>query len=131
MRWICLLLPVALTAAAPVPSRPPQEQAEAPRTCFWPSEVTSFSSGGADLARVHISRRETWELTLARGCPNVDWAQEIAIRPRGGDRVCTGRPAELIVPDASGRSARNCLVTGIRLLSSEEAAAAVGLGAKP
>jgi len=123
MRWSCLLLPVLFTAASPALSGPKQSG----RTCFWPSEVTSFSSSGApDRALVHISRRETWELTLARGCPNVDWAQRIAIRPRGGDRVCVGRPAELIVPTASGRSGQSCRVTNVRLLSPEEAAAANG-----
>ncbi len=118
MRWICLLLAAALGTAAP-PAQP-----QAGRSCFWPSEVTGFSSSAPNRALVHIGTRETWELTLSPGCAGVDWAMNIGIKARGGQRICPGRHADLVIPDPGGRSAQSCLVRGIRKLSPAEAAAA-------
>jgi hypothetical protein len=92
------------------------------RQCFWASQVTGLSDAGPDRAVVRIGFRETWELTLSPGCPDVDWAMKIGIVSHGGERICTDRPAELIVPSASGSSSR-CLVRSIRKLSPAEAAA--------
>ena len=90
------------------------------RACFRASEVTSFSDAGPDRALVRIGRRETWELTLSPGCPEVDWAMRIGIRSRGGERICTGANAELLVPDASETGMQRCLVRGVRKLEPEE-----------
>jgi hypothetical protein len=117
---LLLLLPAVGCASSPqVPAA-----ASGGRECFWASQVTSFSDAGEDRALVHIGTRETWELTLSRGCPDVDWAMRIGIRARGGERICRGRPAELLVPDASGSGLQRCQVRSVRKLSPEEAAAA-------
>ncbi|MGK6319425.1 DUF6491 family protein [Sphingomonas sp. DT-204] len=92
------------------------------RECFWASQVTGFGDAGPDRALVRVGARETWELTLSPGCPDVDWAMRIGIRSRAGERICPGRPAELLVPDASGL--RSCLVRQVRKLTPEQAAAA-------
>lgn len=126
MRRICLLLPVLFVAAACSPERPVPAAAAADRECFWGSQVTGFSDAGPDRAILNIGQRESWELTLAPGCPDVDWAMKIGIRARGGDRVCPGRPADLFVPNASGSGMRRCLVQTVRKLSPEEAAAVRG-----
>lgn len=129
MHRFCLLLPpLALTLACTGPSdgQPAASAAAQPRQCFWASEVTGFSNAGPDTALVHISRRETWELSLSPGCPDVDWAMKIGIVSRGSQRICSGRDAELLVPSASGRGAQRCLVRNVRLLSPEEADAARG-----
>ena len=89
------------------------------RSCFRASEVTSFSDAGPDRALVKIGRRETWELTLAPGCPHVNWAMRIGIRSRGGERICTGANAELLVPDASETGTQRCVVSDVRQLPSE------------
>lgn len=126
MRRICLLLPAVLASAACAAQPPANATARAGQACFWPSEITGFSDAGPDRALVSIGTRETWELTLSPGCPDVDWAMKIGIKSRGGERICPGRPAELLVPNASGSSFRGCLVRSIRRLSPEEAAAARG-----
>ncbi len=118
---LLLLLPAAAGCA---PNPQTGETPAASRECFWASQVTSFSDAGEDRALVHIGTRETWELTLSRGCPDVDWAMRIGIRARGGERICRGRPAELLVPDASGTGLQRCQVRSVRKLSPEEAAAA-------
>jgi|SRR5688500_14905326 hypothetical protein len=90
------------------------------RSCFRSSEVTSFSDAGPDRALVKIGRRETWELTLSPGCPDVNWAMRIGIRSRGGERICTGANAELLVPNASETGMQRCLVSDVRQLPPEE-----------
>jgi hypothetical protein len=110
---------LAVGAAAPAP----EQGSKRAQQCFWPSEVSGFSDAGPDRALVRIGTREIWELTLSPGCPDVNWAMRIGIQPRGGQRVCIGRPAELIVPDAGG-AGRRCLVRQVRKLSRAEAESA-------
>jgi hypothetical protein len=125
MYRICLppLVLVLVTACSP---GQPAIAHQTGRECFWGSQVTGFSDAGPDRAILNIGQRESWELTLAAGCPDVDWALKIGIRSRGGDRICPGRPAELFVPNASGSGMRRCLVQNVRKLSPEEAAAVRG-----
>jgi hypothetical protein len=122
MRRFHPLLFIALIAGAPSPVSSDTTRKSA-RACFWSSEVTGFTDAGPDRAILNIGARESWELTLSPGCPDVDWALRISVRARGGERICTGRPVELLVPEPGGRS-RACLVRSVRLLSGEEAAAA-------
>lgn len=125
MRRSCPSPIVLLALAACAPERP-TAVSTADRQCFWGSQVTGFSDAGPDRAILNIGQRESWELTLGPGCPDVNWALNIGIRSRGGDRICLGRPAELFVPNASGSGMRRCLVQHVRKLSPEEAAAVRG-----
>lgn len=122
MRQFCVLLTAMLaTAAAPAATAP-----KAPQQCFWASQVSGFSDAGPSRALIRIGAREMWELTLSPGCPHVDWAMRIGIRSRTGERICPGRPAELLVPNASESGFQRCLVRSIRKLSPAEAKAAQG-----
>jgi hypothetical protein len=112
MRTLWLILPIAASGCAPRAAD--GAAASPPRACFWSSEVTGFADAGPGRAILNSGGRDSWELTLAPGCSNVDWALQIGIRARGGQQICPGRPAELIVPDASGTGARTCLVRSIR-----------------
>lgn len=94
--------------------------------CFYPSQVGGFQPAGDDRAIVRVGFRQAWELTLSPGCPSVDWATNIILRPRGGERVCPGRPVDMLVPEAGGRAYRRCLVNDVRRLSDEERAKAFG-----
>ncbi|HEX8414473.1 MAG TPA: DUF6491 family protein [Sphingomicrobium sp.] len=129
MRRLILLACSTLAGCTATPGVPPGDQAagtaQVGRQCFWASSVTGFSDAGPNRALVNIGQRETWELTLSPGCPDVNWAMRIGIAARGGDRICEGRPAELLVPSATGRM-QNCLVRSVRKLSVAEAAAARG-----
>ncbi|WP_343519746.1 DUF6491 family protein [Sphingomonas sp.] len=125
MRPILTLLPVAILSASCAADQP-ATASSAQRECFWGSQVTGFSDAGPDRAILNIGQRESWELTLGAGCPDVDWALRIGIRARSGDRICPGRPAELLIPNASGSGFQRCLVQIVRKLSLEEAAAARG-----
>lgn len=120
-------LAFAGAACAIVPNGAGTQNAQGAPQCFWASSVSGFSDAGPDRALVRIGQQEMWELTLSPGCPDVDWAMRIGIVSRGGSqRICTDRPAELVVPSASGSSSQRCLVRNIRKLSPAEAAAARG-----
>ncbi len=110
------LVPLVLAGCAADRASPDR----AAGACFWPSQVTGFSDAGPQKAVLRAGSQQMWELTLQNGCPDVDWALSIGIRSRGGQQVCPGRPAELVVPEVSGRGGRTCLVTNIRPLSPEE-----------
>jgi len=121
MLRVCALaafVPLSACAAAPNTAAAAQDS----RSCFWASAVTSFSDAGPDRALVKIGRRETWELTLSPGCPDINWAMRIGIRSRGGERICTGANAELLVPDAGGSQMQRCLVRNVRKLAPESGA---------
>lgn len=116
----------ATAACTNAPLSPSAQSAQIAAQCFWASSISGFSDAGPDKALVRIGAQEMWELTLSPGCPDVNWAMKIGIVSRGSQRICTGRPAELIVPSASGSSSQRCLVSNVRKLSPQEAAAARG-----
>jgi hypothetical protein len=99
------------------------------RECFFSSQVSGFKDDGQDRVLVRIGFREGYALTLAAGCPPVNLATSIGIVARGGGRICTGRPAELVVPRASGTGSQRCLVSDVRKLSETELA--TGWGRQP
>ena len=114
MRPMLIVLAPLLGLAACAPNRP-VAAAQAARQCFWSSEVTSFGDAGPKRIIANVYNQEKWELTLANGCPNANWAMKIGIVSRGSQEICTDAPAELLVPSAGG-GAQRCLVTGIRKL---------------
>ena len=72
-----------------------------------------------DTAYVHVGARDMYRLELSGVCHNIDWAQRIAIRARGGGSwVCRGHDAELVVPSPVGTE--RCLVTDVTRLSEAE-----------
>jgi len=114
MRRMLIVLAPFLGLAACAPNRS-VAAAQAARQCFWSSEVTSFGDAGPKRIIANVYNQEKWELTLANGCPNANWAMKIGIISRGSQEICTDAPAELLVPLAGG-GAQHCLVTGIRKL---------------
>lgn len=126
MRCYLVLVPLAFATACTAAPPDTVSTAQAARECFFASSVTGFSDAGPDKAIVNIGSRESWELTLSGGCPDVDYAMKIGIVSRGSQRICSGRHAELIVPSASGSGAKRCLVRSVRKLSSAEADAVRG-----
>ena len=116
---------LATSSCTNAPFAPSARTAQDAAQCFWASSISGFSDAGPDKALVRIGTQEMWELTLSPGCPDVNWAMRIGIVSRGSQRICTDRPAELVVPSATGAGQR-CLVSNVRKLSPEEAAVARG-----
>lgn len=127
MRRVALFLGCVIGAAAcTAPPLRGQQGLHEPAQCFWATSVTGFSDAGPNSAILNIGFKESWQLALSPDCPDVNYAMKIGIVSGGSQRVCTGRPAELVVPSASGSSSQRCRVRSVRKLSPEEAAAARG-----
>lgn len=113
---------LATSAAAPGFARSPEEPAaKAPRQCFSARSVNNFASNDARVVNVRVGVRDVYQLEMLGRCPDVDWANSIAIRARGSNYICTGLDAEVIAPSPIGP--QRCAVSRIRKLSAEEAKA--------
>lgn len=127
MRNFPIVLSCLAMAATASCSTPDTTQTAAVSTgqkqCFHTSDVRTFSDAGSNKVLVSIGRRDVWELTVAPGCPRIDFTSRLAIVPRGTSFVCTGSDVDLIVPNASGRGTQSCLVREVRKYTPEEAAA--------
>ena len=102
---------VASPATATAPSR----------QCFWASSVTNFNAVDDRTVYVRAGARRVYELELFGPCPEVDWAQRIALVSRFGSRVCSGFDATIVAPSSIGP--QKCLVRNVRALSPQEVAA--------
>jgi len=116
----------AMAAACSTQTPPPGGVAGADRgQCFLPSQVTGFHAVDDDTVQVFVGANDVYTLDLAGPCPNVDWSLQVGIRSTGGgDWVCGGLDAELLVPDVSGQGTNRCMVTNIQKLDPDAARAA-------
>jgi hypothetical protein len=113
---------VATSAAAPGFARSPEEPAaKANRQCFWARNVNNFASNDERVVNIRVGVRDVYQLEMLGRCPDVDWANNIAIRSRGSSYICSGLDAELIAPSPIGP--QRCAVSKIRKLTAEEAKA--------
>jgi|SRR5579872_1796036 len=117
MRMTCVLVVplVALSACAQPPPNGPAATTKGARQCFWASDVTSFGDAGPKRVIANVYNQEKWELSLASGCSNANWAMKIGIVSRGSQEICVGEPAELLMPMPGGGTQR-CLVSNVRKL---------------
>lgn len=132
MRRKSVLLPPLLAmigCAGPSPSAP-GATAQSARQCFWASDVTSFGDAGPKRVIANIYNQEKWELTLASGCSNANWALRIGIVSRGSEEICSGRPAELLIPSPGG-GVQRCLVSSVRKILDAKGAPTHSEPAKP
>lgn len=115
-----VLILASAAACAPVDGVRP-ERADAARgdQCFSAQLARTFRPVGKEAVDVEISRNRVFRLSLGAGCFDIDWANSVALRSRGGGSfICSANDAELIVPSAMGPD--RCQVTGIRRLTEAE-----------
>lgn len=96
----------------------PASAAGARGDCFNALNVRTFRPVGRDAVDVEVNRRRVYRLSLGAGCFDIDWAQSVALRSRGGSFICSPGEAELVVPSHMGPD--RCLVTDIRRLTPAE-----------
>lgn len=95
------------------------------RQCFSVNQVRNYEQGRFDQVFLRVGRDDVYELNAAGGCPDMDFAQRMALIPDGGSigsRLCTYDWARVVVP---GSTAQNtvCRVRISRKLTAEEVAA--------
>lgn len=132
MRTALLLIPaLALAACAPGSTdRPLAEGADTSQTrterrCFSVDQVRNFRGGRTGQLFIRAGG-EVFELSTA-GCLDLDLALRLAIVPSpaglAGDRVCTGDPADIVVPGGGAAGLERCRARVTRVLSDAEVAA--------
>ncbi|HEX2560932.1 DUF6491 family protein [Phenylobacterium sp.] len=117
---LTLALSGGLAACAGSPGAGPAGPAgaESPRQCFWARSVNSFSAVDDDTVNLRVGVKDYYQLELIGPCPDIDWAQQIAIQSRGGSSVCVGSDAVLIAPSHIGP--QRCHVRTVRRLTPQE-----------
>lgn len=118
----------ALTLTCCTANQAPGGQAAAGtsgRQCFLASKVNSFHPIDRNTVLVRAGASTYYQLDILGTCPDIDWSNRIGIRTTGGGSwVCRGQDAELLVPNPN-RAFDRCPVLGVRLLTAEEAKAAL------
>lgn len=121
---------LALAACAPT-GTPGSAQAMADgdppraRQCFSVSQVNNYTRGRPDQVFLRVGRDAVYELNAAGGCPDLDFAQQVALIPDGGmagSRLCTDDWARVVVPGSTSPSTV-CRVRISRQLTEAEVAA--------
>ena len=95
------------------------------RQCFSVQQVSNYTRGQHDQVFLRVGRRDVYELSAAGGCPDMDFAQQMALIPDGGvagSRLCTDDWARVVVPGSTSRVS-TCRVRVSRQLTEAEVAA--------
>ena len=109
---------MALSAAAPVAARSPTEPA-ARKQCFWTRQINNFASNDPNIVNIRVGVKDVYQFEMFGRCEEVDWANGIAIRSRGGSSyICSGLDAEIITPSSLGPT--RCAIRTVRKLSPDE-----------
>lgn len=95
------------------------------RQCFSVSQVNNYTRGRQDQLFLRVGRSAVYELNAAGGCPDLDFAQQVALIPDGGmagSRLCTDDWARVVVPGSTS-AATVCRVRISRQLTEAQVAA--------
>lgn len=116
----------ALAVSACAPTATPGElaaTASAPqaRECFFTRSVNGFSAPDDETLYVRVGVRDVYQLQMFAPCPDMDWAQRLAIVSNSGSSVCRGTDATIISPGPLGE--QRCMVRAVRKLTPAEAEA--------
>ncbi|MFY8164740.1 MAG: hypothetical protein ACOVKC_10970, partial [Brevundimonas sp.] len=93
--------------------------------CFSVRQVDNFKQGRPDQVFLRVGRNDVYELNAVGGCPDMDFAVQMALIPDDGmvsTRLCTDDWARIVVPGSTSRTAV-CRVRVSRKLTAEEIAA--------
>ncbi|TPW02653.1 MAG: hypothetical protein FD125_1938 [bacterium] len=95
------------------------------RQCFSVRQVDNFEQGRPDQVFLRVGRNDVYELNAAGGCPDMDFANQMALIPDGGlvgSRLCTDDWARIVVPGSTSQTSV-CRVRISRKLTADEIAA--------
>jgi hypothetical protein len=109
----------AVGACAAQPGRPPLAAQPGGRQCFLARQVNSYTSVSDQAVDVKVGANQYYRLSLDGSCPQSAFSQRVALRTTGGgDWICQGLDAEIIVPFAAGPE--RCLVNNVQPISREQ-----------
>ena len=106
------------TACAPNPA-PETAMAEG-RQCFHADRITGFRAVSDRIVNVSAGANEVYQFELFGTCPEVDWANQIAVVSRGSSWICSGLDATIIAPSSTGP--QRCAVRSVTRLTPAQLA---------
>ncbi|MDP3489359.1 MAG: DUF6491 family protein [Phenylobacterium sp.] len=122
MRALILVLTLGATALAACAPNPggsnPVQAATSARECFFTRSVNGFSAPDDETLYLRVGVRDVYEMRMFSPCPDMDWAQQLAVVSRSGSSVCRGADATIISPGPLGE--QRCLVRAVRRLTPAE-----------
>jgi hypothetical protein len=102
---------------------PPAKTERQARTCFLSRDVVNFAAPDEHTLYLRAHIHDVYKVDVFGGCQDIDWSLRIGIKTYGGgDWLCVGDQAELIVPNR-GIGPQRCPVKILSKLTPEEIAA--------
>lgn len=102
-----------LIAAAKARPKPTEE-----RACFYASNIRGFSPVDDRVVNIEVGANDYYQMQLMGACPNIDFANGIAIRSRNSNFICSGIDADIIYQGPAGP--QTCQISAIRRMSPAE-----------
>ncbi|MEH6676984.1 DUF6491 family protein [Phenylobacterium sp.] len=126
MRTPILALAISALTAACAPTADPGRLATATtstegRECFFTRNVNGFSAPDDETLYLRVGVNDVYQMQMFSPCPDMDWAQKLAVVSRSGSSVCRGTDATIVAPGPFGQ--QSCMVRSVRKLTDVEAAA--------
>lgn len=117
------LVLAALTVTACAPTAAPGDLAASGQTgqareCFFTRNVSGFSAPDDETLYLRVGVRDVYQMQMFSPCPDMDWAQRLAVVSRSGSSVCRGMDATIISPGPVGE--QRCMVRAVRKLTPAE-----------
>lgn len=120
----------AFMAAASLTAAPAASQAAKPagksvkseRACFYASNVRGFDAAEQDkVLNVRVGASDVYRMELLGTCPNLDFANGIALVSRNSTFICAGIDATIVYEGPNGP--QRCQISNISKLTPAEAKA--------
>ena len=107
---------LTVAACSAQPGSPAVAAANSGRQCFLARQVNGYTSVSDQVVDVQVGANRYFRLSLDGSCPQSSFSRRMALRTTGGgDWICQGLDAEIIVPFAGGP--QRCLVRDVQPIS--------------
>ncbi|WP_091737044.1 DUF6491 family protein [Phenylobacterium immobile] len=118
----------ALAATASLSTAPAVAQGEnfgkpnkSERACFYASNVRGFDAVQDKVLNVKVGANDVYRMELLGSCPNLDYANGIALMSRNSTFICAGLDATIVYDGPNGP--QRCQISQISKLTAAEAKA--------
>ena len=107
---------LTVAACSAQPGSPAVAAANSGRQCFLARQVNGYTSVSDQLVDVQVGANRYFRLSLDGSCPQSSFSRRVVLRTTGGgDWICQGLDAEIIMPFAGGP--QRCLVRDVQPIS--------------
>lgn len=117
------LLATASFSAAPADAQAAKadKSTKSERACFYASNVRGFDAVEDKVLNVKVGVADVYRMELLGTCPNLDFANGIALVSRNSTFICAGLDATIVYEGPNGP--QRCQISNISKLTPAEAKA--------